>query len=183
MRAPTAAGRRSGSPSNQTSPASGVIVPPSRLNTVVLPEPFGPISAVIEPSWTENDAPSTARSPPKRFSSPFDLEQRPPAQRRAREIGCPLLQLQPRADQAGRAALAPRLDEVPQRRDDAARQEQHDQHHQAAEDDRRELPPPSELLAYSLSGSMMNAPSTGPKSVPRPPSSIDSRIWTLTAGC
>src|SRR5829696_6897730 len=39
-------------PSNQTSPACGAIVPPIRLKTVVLPDPFGPISAVIEPSGT-----------------------------------------------------------------------------------------------------------------------------------
>jgi hypothetical protein len=43
----------------------------------------------------------------------------------------------------------------------------------------RELPPPHCWLAISLSGSTMNAPSTGPHSVPRPPSSMHRMIWTL----
>ena len=45
-------------------------MPSIRLNAVVLPDPFGPMSAVIEPSGTTNEQPSTARTPPKRFSSP-----------------------------------------------------------------------------------------------------------------
>ena len=45
---------------------------------------------------------------------------------------------------------------------------------------RRVLPPPRELLEYSLSPSMANAPRTGPQSVARPPSSIDRMIWTLS---
>ena len=44
----------------------------------------------------------------------------------------------------------------------------------------RVLPPPSSLLVVSLSHSMMNAPSTGPQSVARPPSSSDRTIWTLS---
>src|SRR5215211_7487503 len=40
------------------------------LKKVVLPAPFGPISAVIEPSLTPRLARSTARMPPKRFSTP-----------------------------------------------------------------------------------------------------------------
>src|SRR5262249_28667197 len=35
-------------------------------NSVVLPAPFGPISAVMRPALAVNDAPSTARRPPKR---------------------------------------------------------------------------------------------------------------------
>ena len=44
----------------------------------------------------------------------------------------------------------------------------------------RALPPPRLLLDHSFSGSIRNAPSTGPNSVPRPPSNIESRIWTLS---
>ena len=47
-----------------------------RLKAVVLPEPFGPTSAVIEPSGTANEQSSTAVTPPKRFVRPVDLEQR-----------------------------------------------------------------------------------------------------------
>ena len=53
--APRRAARRCAAPSNQISPASGRIVPVMRLNSVVLPEPFGPISAVIVPSRTANE--------------------------------------------------------------------------------------------------------------------------------
>ena len=39
------------------------------LKNVVLPAPFGPIRAVIEPSATSSVAPSTARIPPKRLTT------------------------------------------------------------------------------------------------------------------
>src|SRR5882762_10342223 len=52
-------------PSSSIAPRSGLMNPVARLNTVVLPAPFGPMSAVIEPRATSNVAPSTARSPPK----------------------------------------------------------------------------------------------------------------------
>src|SRR5258706_15849067 len=39
------------------------------LNAVVLPDPFGPIRAVIVPSATEKLQPSTAITPPKRLLS------------------------------------------------------------------------------------------------------------------
>src|SRR5207247_1625533 len=39
------------------------------LNRVVLPAPFGPISAVIDPSLTSRVAPSTARMPPNRLTT------------------------------------------------------------------------------------------------------------------
>src|SRR2546421_3491472 len=38
-----------------------------QLNTVVLPAPFGPISAVMSPRAAENERSSTATSPPKRM--------------------------------------------------------------------------------------------------------------------
>src|SRR5918995_3118923 len=40
------------------------------LNSVVLPAPFGPIRAAMEPSATPKVAPSTARMPPKRLTTP-----------------------------------------------------------------------------------------------------------------
>ena len=46
----------------------------------------------------------------------------------------------------------------------------------------RALPPPKELLAISFSGSIRNAPSTGPHRVPLPPTRSDRTIWTA-AGC
>src|SRR6516162_9961808 len=39
-------------------------------NSVVLPAPFGPISAVILPASALNDASVSAASPPKRFDRP-----------------------------------------------------------------------------------------------------------------
>jgi hypothetical protein len=44
---------------------------------------------------------------------------------------------------------------------------------------RREFPPPSCWFASSLMDSIRKAPSTGPHSVPRPPSTTASTIWTL----
>src|ERR1051325_9964847 len=38
-----------------------------QLNVVLLPEPFGPISPRISPSFTSNDTLLTARSAPKRL--------------------------------------------------------------------------------------------------------------------
>ena len=40
------------------------------LKAVVLPEPFGPISAVMVPSLTSNEQPFTAATPPKCFVKP-----------------------------------------------------------------------------------------------------------------
>ena len=57
-------------PSKRTRPPSARIIPVIRLNAVVLPEPFGPISAVIVPSCTWKVRSSTARRPPKLFASP-----------------------------------------------------------------------------------------------------------------
>ena len=39
-------------------------MPESRLNSVVLPAPFGPMMAKISPGSTVNDTPSTALTPP-----------------------------------------------------------------------------------------------------------------------
>src|ERR1700732_2801056 len=52
---------------NRTSPPSRRMKPVTRLKTVVLPEPFGPISPVMLPSATDREQPSTATTPPNRL--------------------------------------------------------------------------------------------------------------------
>src|SRR5215207_9157011 len=56
-------------PSNSMSPLSPRSNPVTPLKSVDLPAPFGPISAVSEPSATSNVASSTAAIPPKRFET------------------------------------------------------------------------------------------------------------------
>ena len=51
-------------------PASARRYPVTRLNSVVFPDPFGPMSAVIDPRGTSNEQPSTAVTPPKRLVRP-----------------------------------------------------------------------------------------------------------------
>ena len=46
-----------------------------RLKAVVLPDPFGPISAVTLPSSTAKLQPSTAATPPNRLRQSVDAEQ------------------------------------------------------------------------------------------------------------
>src|SRR5690606_4554154 len=57
-------------PPNRTVPALADCIPPIALSNVDLPAPFGPTRATISPSSTVNVTPSTAGSPPKRFSIP-----------------------------------------------------------------------------------------------------------------
>src|SRR2546429_5592045 len=45
-------------------------MPLMMLNSVVLPEPFGPITAWIVPCATESETPSSAVRPPKRLVTP-----------------------------------------------------------------------------------------------------------------
>src|SRR5258708_14843949 len=45
--------------------------PQHAFRSVVLPDPLGPISAVIRPDSTSTPAPLSARTPPKRFDTPF----------------------------------------------------------------------------------------------------------------
>src|SRR5215471_19050316 len=52
-------------PSNDQLPESAQSNPVSRLNSVVLPAPLGPMSAVIAPRWTSSLLTRTACSPPK----------------------------------------------------------------------------------------------------------------------
>src|SRR6476619_4628960 len=48
-------------------PLSGGRNPLMMENSVVLPAPFGPMSAAIRPASTESETSSRARSPPKRL--------------------------------------------------------------------------------------------------------------------
>src|SRR6516162_7832481 len=50
-------------------PSTGRRNPEMIENSVVLPAPFGPISAVMRPASAVNDAPWTARRPPKRIDT------------------------------------------------------------------------------------------------------------------
>ena len=59
----------SSTPVSVTEPASGASWPPTMLKHVVLPAPFGPISASISPAPSEKLTPSTARTPPNAFDS------------------------------------------------------------------------------------------------------------------
>ena len=52
------------SPQNSTAPDDGLIWPRMLLKSVVLPEPFGPMTPTISPGPTENETPSTARIAP-----------------------------------------------------------------------------------------------------------------------
>src|SRR5919106_5184436 len=58
-------------PAKRTVPVSGRRFPASWLMKVVLPAPFGPITAWVSPSLTSKSMPSQARSAPKLFVSPF----------------------------------------------------------------------------------------------------------------
>src|SRR5687767_1366592 len=67
-RARLGAGRRvMSSPAKRTLPESGARLPASWLMKVVLPAPFGPITACVSPSLTSKSMPSHARSAPKLF--------------------------------------------------------------------------------------------------------------------
>ena len=53
-------------PPNVTVPLSGLSRPVTRLNSVVLPAPFGPMTLTSSPSFTDSDSALTAVTPPKR---------------------------------------------------------------------------------------------------------------------
>ena len=91
-------------PSNRIEPEVGAKKPLIRLKKVVLPAPFGPITARSSPGSTVIDTSRTATRLPKRLADVLDLEQ------------------------AHAVASAP--DEAEQ----AAREEQHDQHEQHADE-------------------------------------------------
>jgi len=54
-------------PSKTTRPSLGGKMPVMELNSVVLPAPFGPMSANTSPRFTSKDTSSTATRPPNRF--------------------------------------------------------------------------------------------------------------------
>src|SRR2546425_7849316 len=56
-------------PRKRTEPVLGLSAPATRLNTVLLPEPLGPIRPRISPSATSNETLLTAVKPPKLFVS------------------------------------------------------------------------------------------------------------------
>ena len=58
------------SPRKRMAPASGASAPAIRLNSVVLPAPFGPISPVMVPASIARSTPSTARRLPNALTSP-----------------------------------------------------------------------------------------------------------------
>src|SRR5690349_10441474 len=58
------------SPAKMIRPASGSRLPASWLMKVVLPAPFGPITAWVSPSRTSKSMPSEARNAPKLFVRP-----------------------------------------------------------------------------------------------------------------
>src|SRR6516225_7161590 len=99
------------------------------LKAVVLPEPFGPIRAVIVPSSTEKLQSSTAATPPKRLLRPSTSSSAvmlpPPA------AGCISLSFHAanRTAAFGLCPLpapAPHPQAIADRRQNSARQQQHD---------------------------------------------------------
>src|SRR6188508_998431 len=72
MRARLGAGRVvMSAPAKRTVPASGRRLPASWLMKVVLPAPFGPITACVSPSRTSKSMPSVARSAPNCLTRPL----------------------------------------------------------------------------------------------------------------
>src|SRR6266705_2675013 len=58
-------------PRSRMSPASGASAPAMQWKSVVLPEPFGPISPTISPASTVMSTPASAVSPPKCLATPL----------------------------------------------------------------------------------------------------------------
>ena len=69
------AARRFAGRGSCTLPAVGSSTPVIRLNIVLLPAPFGPISATISPARTSSDMSLTATRPPKCLRALVDLQQ------------------------------------------------------------------------------------------------------------
>ena len=106
-------------PPSTTRPASGWSWPLSMLKQVVLPAPFGPISASSRPASTAKLTPSTAFTPPNAFSSPSRLAGH---------------RLAHRAASASCASPSPRaLAPVQRAADEALRERQHEHDDRAAQ--------------------------------------------------
>src|SRR5436190_8329513 len=72
LRARAGAGSRvMSSPAKRMRPASGCSIPESWLISVVLPAPFGPITACVSPSRTSRSTPSVACSAPNALRNPL----------------------------------------------------------------------------------------------------------------
>src|ERR687888_1614858 len=102
--------------------------PVIRWNSVVLPAPLGPISAVTEPRRTSSVAPCTARIPPNRLSTPLTT--------RMRSTSSPSAF----AAAAGASAAPARATSLTQHHllalaEDALRAERHEQDEREAHDD------------------------------------------------
>src|ERR1700722_11196961 len=65
-------------PNSSTRPDDAGRMPVIRLNSVVLPAPFGPMMALRSPGMILSDTPRTARSPPKVFDRSFSSSTGPP---------------------------------------------------------------------------------------------------------
>src|SRR5262245_12203397 len=89
-------------------PALGGRKPETTANSVVLPAPFGPISAVMRPASAANDALSTASSPPKRFDTFSTRSSASAMTGLRRHRAHALIQLTSAADQPGNAARCER---------------------------------------------------------------------------
>ena len=66
-------------------PESGLNAPVMRLKNVLLPAPFGPITAVSEPSAKSSETSSVALTPPKDFREVLRISQHPASSRLRRE--------------------------------------------------------------------------------------------------
>ena len=91
------------SPANTMRPAFGVWNPEIRLNSVVLPAPFGPITAVTPPSATSRSTASTATRPPNRRVTPCrdnSVMRLPPRDIRLPSAGESLRRVDQQQDQA-----------------------------------------------------------------------------------
>src|SRR5260370_17506145 len=94
-------------------------------NNVVLPAPFGPMSAVMRPASAVNDARSTASRPPKRFDT---------CSTRSRGSAIAWLHRFRCSDSLGSKSPAQVVEDA----GDAARRERNDQDEHAAIDDQIE---------------------------------------------
>src|SRR5437762_11783103 len=63
--------REISAPAKRMMPLSGFSSPESALISVVLPAPFGPMTAWISPGATDRDTSPVATRPPKRLVSPL----------------------------------------------------------------------------------------------------------------
>jgi len=175
------AARPIGLPSNTISPASGVMTPEMRLKTVVLPEPLGPMSAVMEPSGTVKVAPSTARFAPNDLTRPRTSRSGLSGST-SRDTGAVVIT----ASKSRRLPLSPTVPRVCSRSRSFSSEgrtplgsSRMSAMSRPPRMTSRKLPPEKTVLAQSLIGMSRKAPSTGPHSEPRPPRMTASTMSRL----